>query len=67
MGQRKGRMKALCRSWERKKQTGHNVVAICMKGLHHKMAMANLVVCPVSPERTEKTHLNQAADVQGWV
>lgn len=52
---------------ERKKQTGHNVVTICMKGLHHEMAMANLVVCPVSPGKREKTHLNWAADVQGWV
>lgn len=52
---------------ERKKQTGNNVVAICMKGLHYKMSMADLVVCPVSPGKTENNHFNWAADVQTWL
>lgn len=48
---------------ERKKQTGHNVLAICMEGLHYKMSMTNLVVCPVSPGKTENKHFKWAADV----
>lgn len=35
------------------------------KGLHQKMAITNLVVCPISPEKSDKTHFNWAADVQG--
>ena len=52
---------------EGKKQTGHNVVAICVKELHNQIAMANLMVRSVSPEKTEKTHLKWVADVRGQV
>lgn len=66
MGQRKGRRKALRRT-SGKKKAGHNVVAVCMKGLHQKMAMANLVVCPVSLGKSEKILFDWAADMQSWL
>lgn len=47
-----------------KKQTSQNMVTICIKELHNQIAMANHMVCSVSPE---KTHLNWVADVEGWV